>query len=175
MSSRTLRLDLQSPAFSAGFPIPRDYTADGANVSPPLLWTDPPDGTKSFALICEDPDAPRGTFVHWVLFNLPGDARILSDNDPLIYLRTGRQGSALEVILNTIHWYREDHAARTADHAEAPAYANKLRLDYFVLNEWDFGRDMPAEEQKKVLKSLRSDARLQQLFVSGPTAVYKVR
>ena len=106
---------------------------------------------------------------------LPAEARFLSENDPLLYLRTGRQGSGLEMILNTIHWYREDHAARTADHAEAPAYARKHHLDYFLLNDWDYGRDMPSEEQQKLLKSLRSDGRLEQLFVSGPTAIYRVR
>ncbi len=79
------------------------------------------------------------------------------------------------MILNTIHWYREDHTARTADHAEAPAYARKHHLDYFLLNDWDYGRDMPAEEQQKLLKALRSDPRLEQLFVSGSTAVYRVR
>jgi len=80
MSGRTFGLDLQSAAFSDGFPVPRDYTADGRNFSPPLSWSDPPEGTKSFALICEDPDAPRGTFIHWVLFNVPGDARELPPN-----------------------------------------------------------------------------------------------
>ncbi len=106
---------------------------------------------------------------------LPADARFLSENDPLLYLRTGRQGSGLEMILNTIHWYREDHAARTADHAEAPAYARKHHLDYFLLNDWDYGRDMPNEEQQKLLKSLRADGRLEQIFVSGSTAIYRVR
>jgi Raf kinase inhibitor-like YbhB/YbcL family protein len=82
MSGRTLSLDLHSPAFSDGFPIPTDYTADGRNFSPPLRWHDPPEGTKSFALLCEDPDAPRGTFTHWVLFNLPAEARELAPNVP---------------------------------------------------------------------------------------------
>lgn len=106
---------------------------------------------------------------------LPADARFLSENDPLLYLRTGRQGSGLEMVLNTIHWYREDHAARTRDHAEAPAYAVKHHLDYFLLNDWDYGRDMPAEEQQKLVKALRADGRLEQVFVSGPTTVYRVR
>jgi len=82
MSTRSLSLNLQSPAFSEGFAIHRDHTADGANASPPLTWNDPPEGTKSFALICDDPDAPRGTFVHWVLFNLPADTRELAPNIP---------------------------------------------------------------------------------------------
>jgi len=95
MSSRSLGLDLQSAVFTAGFPIPRDYTADGSNVSPPLSWSDPPAETKSFALICEDPDAPRGTFIHWVLFNLPPDARELPpDVQPVPDLPNGtRQGT----------------------------------------------------------------------------------
>ena len=54
-------LNLQSSAFSDGFPIPVEHTGDGANASPPLRWDDPPAGTQSFAFICDDPDAPRGT------------------------------------------------------------------------------------------------------------------
>jgi len=80
MSGRSFGLDLQSPVFSNGFPVPRDYTADGRNVSPPLRWSDPPDGTKSFALICEDTDAPNGAFTHWVLFNVPAEVRELPPN-----------------------------------------------------------------------------------------------
>jgi len=82
MSGRTFGLDLQSSAFSDGFLLPQDFTADGRNFSPPLSWSDPPEGTKSFALICEDPDAPRGSFAHWVLFNIPAQARELPPNIP---------------------------------------------------------------------------------------------
>lgn len=56
-----MALELTSTAFQEGATIPRQYTADGRNVSPPLEWQDPPAGTRSLALICEDPDAPRGT------------------------------------------------------------------------------------------------------------------
>ena len=62
---------LQSSAFANGMAIPRQYTCDGADQSPPLQWSGLPDGTRSLALIVEDPDAPRGTFVHWVLYNVP--------------------------------------------------------------------------------------------------------
>jgi len=72
-----ISLDLRSAAFSDGFPIPKEYTGDGSNSSPPLTWGDPPDGTKGFALLLDDPDAPRGTFTHWILFNLPADVRDL--------------------------------------------------------------------------------------------------
>ena len=59
--------------------IPTRFTCDGEDVSPPLEWDGAPDGTESFALICDDPDAPAGTWVHWVLFGLPGDVRRLPE------------------------------------------------------------------------------------------------
>src|SRR5690242_11774233 len=70
-----MKIELTSPAFAGGREIPRKHTADGEDVSPPLEWGAPPEKTRGFALICEDPDAPRGTFTHWVIFNVPGDAR----------------------------------------------------------------------------------------------------
>jgi Raf kinase inhibitor-like YbhB/YbcL family protein len=70
---------LSSPAFGEGETIPRQHTGDGKDTSPPLTWNDPPANTKSFALICDDPDAPRGTWVHWVLFNLPASTRDLPE------------------------------------------------------------------------------------------------
>lgn len=62
-----------SPAFAEGSTIPRKFTADGENVSPPLEWSGAPKQTRSFALICEDPDAPAGTFRHWAVANIPAD------------------------------------------------------------------------------------------------------
>ena len=62
---------LTSPAFATGHPIPAEYTADGADRSPPLNWTSPPAGTAALVLICDDPDAPRGAWVHWVLYGIP--------------------------------------------------------------------------------------------------------
>ena len=73
---------LTSTAFRAGEMIPKQYTCDGKNVSPPLSWTDIPGGTKSLALICDDPDAPGGTWVHWVLFNFPVDAAGIPEQVP---------------------------------------------------------------------------------------------
>lgn len=68
-----MQIQLSSSAFQEGGKIPAQYTCDGANVSPPLEWTGVPQGAKSLALIVEDPDAPSGVWVHWVLFNLePG-------------------------------------------------------------------------------------------------------
>ena len=77
-----MKIELSSTAFGEGENIPKRYTGDGADVSPPLRWSEPPPGTESFALICDDPDAPRGTWVHWVLFDLPGDRRELGEAVP---------------------------------------------------------------------------------------------
>jgi Raf kinase inhibitor-like YbhB/YbcL family protein len=65
--------------FEPGEPIPVRYTCDGENVSPPLRWSEAPADTKSFVLIVDDPDAPAGTFVHWVLYDLPGGSRALPE------------------------------------------------------------------------------------------------
>jgi Raf kinase inhibitor-like YbhB/YbcL family protein len=62
---------LSSPAFTAGGDIPSRFTCDGDDVPPPLTWTGAPADTQSFVLIMDDPDAPRGTFTHWVLFDIP--------------------------------------------------------------------------------------------------------
>ncbi len=77
-----MSLTLESTAFGAGERIPAKYTADGQDVSPPLRWSEPPEGTKSFALICDDPDAPRGTWVHWLIWNIPADVRELPEAVP---------------------------------------------------------------------------------------------
>jgi Raf kinase inhibitor-like YbhB/YbcL family protein len=80
--SPTSRLVLISGAFAHGSGIPARHTCEGENVSPPLEWTGVPVGTRSFAVVCEDPDAPRGTWVHWVLWNLPADAVELGEGVP---------------------------------------------------------------------------------------------
>ena len=72
-------LKLTSSAFSAGGTIPKKHTCDGADVSPPLAWSDAPSAAQSFALIADDPDAPVGTWVHWVLFDIPGKTRELPE------------------------------------------------------------------------------------------------
>lgn len=75
-------MKVTSGAFTEGGTIPVKHTCDGADVSPPLGWSGIPAGTKAFALICDDPDAPAGTWVHWVLYNLPGDTAQLPENVP---------------------------------------------------------------------------------------------
>jgi hypothetical protein len=81
-ANNAFALELKSPAFKDGEYIPDKYTADAEDVSPPLFWKDAPANTKSFVLICDDPDAPVGTWVHWVIFNIPGDATRLDEDIP---------------------------------------------------------------------------------------------
>ena len=71
---KVMNLQITSPAFSEGQPIPAKYSCEGNDASPPLKWTNAPANTKSFALIADDPDAPVGTWVHWVLYDLPPNA-----------------------------------------------------------------------------------------------------
>jgi hypothetical protein len=76
-------MQLTSPAFSNGEPIPKEHTEDGNNVSPPLHWTEVPAKAQSFALVVEDPDAPRSEpWVHWVIYDIPGEARDLPPGVP---------------------------------------------------------------------------------------------
>jgi len=75
-------IEVTSPAFDEGAMIPAEYTADGRDVSPPIVWSPGPEGTKSYVLISDDPDAPMGTWVHWVVYNIPPDVTSLDENVP---------------------------------------------------------------------------------------------
>ena len=77
-----MEITVTSPAFEEGSMILAKYTCDGEDISPPLQFDGIPEGTKSIALISDDPDAPMGTWVHWVLFNLPAETRELEENIP---------------------------------------------------------------------------------------------
>ncbi len=75
-------MEIRSSEFKEGSSIPSKYTCDNIDVSPPLEWSQVPAGVKTFAIICDDPDAPGATWVHWVIFNIPGNLRELSENIP---------------------------------------------------------------------------------------------
>jgi Raf kinase inhibitor-like YbhB/YbcL family protein len=90
-----MALSITSRAFKANEAIPSKYTCDGSDVSPDLQWRDAPAGLQSFALICDDPDAPRGTWVHWVLYDLPANVTELSeglDTDAQVRSPSCKQG-----------------------------------------------------------------------------------
>ena len=75
-------MQLTSTAFTEGAAIPAKYTCDATNASPPLKWSGVPAAAKSLALIVDDPDAPSGTWVHWVLYDLPAAASELAEDEP---------------------------------------------------------------------------------------------
>lgn len=93
-------LEIKSDAFKDGEYIPSKYTCDSIDVSPPLSWINVPEGVKSLAIICNDPDAPMGTWVHWVIFNIPANTHELKENTP-------PKGVFLEGILQGINDFRK--------------------------------------------------------------------
>lgn len=91
------RLEVTSPTLRANEPMSREYTADGHNVSPPLVWSEVPGGTRSMAVVCEDPDAGNPPpFVHWVIYNIPSSATALPENvpfEPNVPMPAGLEGA----------------------------------------------------------------------------------
>src|SRR5437879_35054 len=81
-SGPTRETSLAGSAFEERQAIPQQYTCDGVTVSPPLEWRGVPKNAKTLAIICDDPDAPAGTWVHWVLYNLPAGDMGLIENAP---------------------------------------------------------------------------------------------
>ena len=79
---KKMEMKVTSKAFQDGGMIPKQYTCDGANISPPIAWDSVPEKTKSIALIADDPDAPGKTWVHWVAFNIPASAHEIPENVP---------------------------------------------------------------------------------------------
>ena len=77
MESKAAIMRLRSSAFADGSAVPRRFTCEGSDVSPPLEWSDVPAGTKSFALLCDDPDAPGGTWHHWAVYDIAGTQKSL--------------------------------------------------------------------------------------------------
>lgn len=87
-------MKLESGAFKNGEEIPLKHTCDGGNFSPELIWNEAPERTKTFALIMDDPDAPGGTFVHWVVYNIPPDVNKLPEGSTYQTLPEGaKQGT----------------------------------------------------------------------------------
>lgn len=79
---KPMDLNVESSAFQDGGMIPSKYTCDGRDISPPLSWSAGPGGTKSYAIIADDPDAPVGTWVHWVMYDIPPDVTSLPEAVP---------------------------------------------------------------------------------------------
>jgi Raf kinase inhibitor-like YbhB/YbcL family protein len=95
-----MSLEMTSDAFANGQSIPVKHSCKGKNISPALAWNEPPAGTQSFALILDDPDAPMGTWVHWVLFNIPANTRNLPEDFPI----TGKNADPNAVYVGKNSW-----------------------------------------------------------------------
>lgn len=95
VTSGAKKMDVTSTAFKEGGDIPRQYTCDGDDISPPLAWTGTPSDTKSLVVIADDPDAPSGTWVHWVVYHLPPTVQSLAEKTPpdQILANGARQGT----------------------------------------------------------------------------------
>jgi hypothetical protein len=133
------KMELKSQAFQAGEMIPAKYTCDGQDISPPLSWSDPPTGTIGFALISDDPDAPMGTWVHWVIWNIPASALALDENCPkTASLPNGtKQG--------TTDFHRVGYGG--------PCPPSGTHRYYFKLYALDRALDLPASTTKKDLET----------------------
>ena len=95
-ASKLPRLEVTSTAFRDGETIPRKFTADGVDVSPALAWGNTPSATQSFAIVCDDPDAPSGVFTHWMVWDIKADRREIQEGveptDRAYGIRQGENG-----------------------------------------------------------------------------------
>lgn len=82
MGGNAMAMKITTTAFNNGDKIPAQYTCDGTDISPVLKWSEVPKGTQSICLIMYDPDAPKGTWTHWVIYNIPPDVKELAENTP---------------------------------------------------------------------------------------------
>ena len=139
-----MSLELKSDAFVNGQSIPAKYSCVGKNISPALTWSDPPAGTQSFALIADDPDAPVGTWVHWVLFNIPSDECSLPEDLPV----TGKN-----VDPNAIYFGRNSSGNTRYDGPCPPSGTHRY---YFKLYALDSLVDLlPGATKDELLKAMQ--------------------
>ena len=133
---KEVAMKITSSAFSDGALIPIKYTCDGDDISPPLVWSDIPENTASFVLINDDPDAPVGTWDHWILFNLEGKTTELAENVDLSKLAG--------VQLGRNSWRRNDYGG------PCPPYGTHRY--FFKLYALDMKLDLPAGSSKQDIK-----------------------
>jgi len=139
-----MSLELKSDAFVNGQSISAKYSCIGKNISPALTWNDPPAGTQSFALIADDPDAPVGTWVHWVLFNIPADERSLPEDLPV----TGKN-----VDPNAIYFGKNSSGNTRYDGPCPPSGTHRY---YFKLYALDSLVDLlPGATKEELLKAMQ--------------------
>lgn len=135
-----MSLTISSPSFSNGGDIARKFTCEGADVSPQLSWSEPPAGTKTFALLVDDPDAPVGNWNHWSAWNLPASARGLAEGtSKAAALPDGTQQG-----MNDFH--------KTGYNGPCPP-AGKPHRYYFKLFALDTKLELPSTAGKKELEA----------------------
>jgi Raf kinase inhibitor-like YbhB/YbcL family protein len=124
-------MQIRSPAFRPKEQIPVKYTCDGENMSPPLEWAGEPDGTRSFLLYCEDPDAPHGTFHHWIAYDIPPQCHRVDEGreaagfpQALNDFGTWRYGGPCPPKGHGTHRYHFYIAALATDHLPVPEGAS---------------------------------------------------
>lgn len=134
-----VRMRLTSSAFEEGGAIPARHTCRGEDISPPLAWDGVPAAAKSLALICDDPDAPMGTWVHWVIYSIPADAHSLPEHVPTneILPDGSRQGQ---------------NDFRVTGYRGPMPPPGKAHRYFFKLYALDFGLDLPKKASKADLE-----------------------
>lgn len=156
------KMKLSTTAFQNEAPIPKKYTEDGDDVSPPLTWSDVPEGTKSFALICDDPDAPSPRrpapkpWVHWVIYNIPADTRELPESvrrqAEVVALAGAKQG------LNSWSAESADKTANVGYRGPAPPKSSGPHRYFFSLYALDTMLELnPATADKETLVKAMGD------------------
>lgn len=136
----SMSLTISSSAFSSGGTMPKKFTCDGPDVSPPLTWTEPPAATKSFALLVDDPDAPVGNWSHWAMWNLPASSRGLPE------------AVSKEVSLPDGTEQGKNDFGKTGYNGPCPP-PGKLHRYYFKLFALDTRLDLKAGSRKKELET----------------------
>ncbi|MBE3123803.1 MAG: YbhB/YbcL family Raf kinase inhibitor-like protein [Planctomycetes bacterium] len=148
---------LTSPAFKDQERIPKPYTGEGKDISPPLEWANVPAGTKAFALICDDPDAPVGTWDHWLIWNLPGTLTKLPENvaktETVPDLGNARQG--------------KNSWPKVGYNGPMPPPKHGIHHYHFVLYALDATLDLKAGAAKKELLAAMKEHILGQAKLTG--------
>ena len=116
-------MKISSPAFAEGEPIPALYTCEGSDISPPLQWSGVPAGASSLALVCDDPDAPMGTWVHWVVYDIPADVQSIEEGQLPLGGKCGRND-----------WMRSDYGGPCPPVGRHRYVHTLYALDRFVAN-----------------------------------------
>lgn len=140
-------MEIGSPAFRNGELIAEKYTCDGKDVSIPLYWKQPPKGTQSFALVMDDPDAPRGVWTHWVLYNIPAFVQEIPEGVPT-QAELKLQGKRVTQGINS--WGRSGYGGPCPPDKEH-RYFFKL---YALSQETNFPPGLTAAELEKRLKPI---------------------